>query len=94
MVKPKDAKKDKGQGRKDGGKEDGAEVALNKLVVYAASKDCAIRELIHGQSRAKFETIGFMYSQLCMLAGGKAFFAGVSNPGGDTGAVHVLNYSH
>ena len=59
-IKAKDNKGGAGKGRKDG--KDGAEAALNKFVIYAASKDYAIRELIHGQSRTKFETGGYQYA--------------------------------
>jgi len=92
IVKSDDPKYNKGPGggggRKDGGKDDTLEAALNKLVVYAASKDGSIRELIHGKSRSKYET-GYQYSQLCMLSGGKAFFAGVAN-NAEPGAIHVV----
>lgn len=56
IVKSDNPKFNKTGDRKEGGKEDSREVALNKLVVYATSKDGAIRELIHGKSRSKFET--------------------------------------
>lgn len=78
-----------GNSRKDG-KDDTKEVALNKLVVYSASRDGSIRELIHGKSRSKYET-GFQYSQLRLMVGGKAFFAGIANPN-LPGAIHVVNY--
>ena len=79
IVKSDDPKFNKEKNnRKDGGKDDALEIALNKLVIYAASKDGTIRELIHGKSRSKYET-GYQYAQLKMLAGGSAFFGGVGN---------------
>lgn len=61
-----------------------------KIVVFAASRDGAIRELLDGRSRSKYET-GFQYSQLRLMHGHKAFFAGVANPN-LPGAIHVVNY--
>ena len=61
-----------------------------KIVVFTASRDGAIRELLEGRSRAKYET-GYQYSQLRLMHGHKAFFAGVSNPN-IPGAIHVITY--
>ena len=86
----KDSKNDGQGGRKDGGKDDALEIALNKLVIYAAAKDGIIRELIHGKSRFKYET-GYQYAHLCMISGGGAFFGGVGNHN-EPGAIHVVTY--
>lgn len=90
MIKSDDPKYQKQSGRKDGAKDDPLLIAIDKLVVYAASKDGAIRELIHGKSRSKYET-GYHYSHLCMIAGGSAFFGGVGNHQ-EPGAIHVITH--
>ena len=44
------------------GNPDGKPAApTNKVLIYATSKDGAIRELVNGRSRSKYET-GFQYT--------------------------------
>jgi len=61
-----------------------------KVVVFCTSRDGAIREIVNGKSRSKYET-GHQYSQLRLMHGHKAFFAGVSTAN-SAGSIHVVSY--
>ena len=63
-----------------------------KIVVIAACRDegGCIREILDGRSRQKFET-GSRYSQLKLMHGSKAFFAGIQSEG-SAGSVQVIPY--
>ena len=64
--------------------------APKNVVVFAASRDGAIRSLLGAKPRARYET-GYQYAQLRLMHGHKAFFAGVANPN-LPGAIHVVPY--
>lgn len=58
--------------------------------MLASSRDGTIRELLNGKSESRYET-GYQYSQIRLMNGHKALFAGVASPN-LPGAIHVVTY--
>lgn len=59
-------------------------------MAYVCGKDGSIREIEGSQMKIKYES-NTMFSQLAMMYGRRAFFAGV-NEGAKPGSIQVLNY--